>query len=152
MTASTDVVYVPVGGSNTVELNLAGPDISGRPVTALVDSNQIAGSLNATATQGYTDASGRFVSTLTASSLDAEPGDFATVYYFGSCAATIVRLVVGNEPVTPCGGCRQRIREFSNNETMIISRGIKGEPLIKSLHELLPFSFGPDHLETKNGA
>ena len=101
VTPSTDVVYVPVGGSSTVELSLAGPDISGRPVTALVDSNQISGTLNATATQGYTDASGRFVSTLTASSLDAEPGDFATVYYFGSCATTVVRLVVGDEPASP---------------------------------------------------
>ncbi len=89
-------------------------------------------------------------------------------YPEGNCAETIAianmvlagqslikRIYIvgnGNEPVTPCGGCRQRIREFSDNETMIISRGINGKPLIKSLNELLPFSFGPDHLGNKNGA
>ncbi len=52
----------------------------------------------------------------------------------------------GGDPVTPCGGCRQRIREFGEPDCIIISHGINGEPLYLTLEQLLPHSFGPDHL------
>lgn len=57
--------------------------------------------------------------------------------------------VTGNGvvPVTPCGGCRQRIREFAAEDTTVICHGVDGAPLVTSLGELLPNSFGPDHLE-----
>ena len=48
---------------------------------------------------------------------------------------------------TPCGGCRQRIREFSALDIPII---IGNEVEIKkvfSLNELLPSSFGPENLK-----
>src|SRR5690606_19352910 len=32
----------------------------------------------------------------------------------------------GEAPVTPCGGCRQRIREFAADDATIISHGIDG--------------------------
>jgi len=53
----------------------------------------------------------------------------------------------GSGPVTPCGGCRQRIREFADPDTPIICHGVDGDPLVTTLGALLPFSFGPDHLE-----
>ncbi len=52
----------------------------------------------------------------------------------------------GSEPVTPCGGCRQRIREFAEEETPIICLGVEGEPLYTTLGTLLPHSFGPEFL------
>ena len=52
----------------------------------------------------------------------------------------------GREPVTPCGGCRQRIREFADLDVTIISHGVDGEPLVSTLDELLPHSFGPEFL------
>jgi cytidine deaminase len=52
----------------------------------------------------------------------------------------------GREPVTPCGGCRQRIREFADNHVTVISHGVEGEPLLQTLGELLPYSFGPEFL------
>ncbi len=52
----------------------------------------------------------------------------------------------GTEPVTPCGGCRQRIREFGDPETVVISQGVDGAPLVQTLAELLPHSFGPEFL------
>ncbi|SFZ84328.1 cytidine deaminase [Devosia enhydra] len=64
-------------------------------------------------------------------------------------ARRIARIYVtgpGAMPVTPCGGCRQRIREFADPETVIISHGVEGDPLALSLGELLPHSFGPDFL------
>ncbi len=61
----------------------------------------------------------------------------------------ITRIYVtgpGRDPVTPCGGCRQRIREFADLDVAVISHGVDGEPLVSTLGELLPHSFGPEHL------
>jgi cytidine deaminase len=52
----------------------------------------------------------------------------------------------GAVPVTPCGGCRQRIREFASEHTPIICLGVEGEPLFTTLGQLLPHSFGPEFL------
>ena len=56
--------------------------------------------------------------------------------------------VVGEspDPVTPCGGCRQRLREFASPHTPIIICGPDGERARYSLESLLPHSFGPDNL------
>lgn len=53
----------------------------------------------------------------------------------------------GSAPVTPCGGCRQRFREFADLDTIVICHGIEGEPLACTLGELLPHSFGPEYLK-----
>jgi cytidine deaminase len=52
----------------------------------------------------------------------------------------------GSTPVTPCGGCRQRIREFADLDVVVISHGVDGEPLVQSVADLLPHSFGPEFL------
>ena len=52
----------------------------------------------------------------------------------------------GAAPVTPCGGCRQRIREFADLDTPVICLGVAGRPLETTLGELLPHSFGPEFL------
>ncbi|HZY69187.1 MAG TPA: cytidine deaminase [Devosia sp.] len=52
----------------------------------------------------------------------------------------------GTAPVTPCGGCRQRIREFADPEVTVISHGVDGAPLQQTLEQLLPHSFGPEYL------
>jgi cytidine deaminase len=57
-------------------------------------------------------------------------------------------LVVGvsDELVTPCGGCRQRIREFADPHTSIHIAAPDGVLETLTLEALLPFSFGPDNL------
>lgn len=68
-------------------------------------------------------------------------------------AKRIMRVYVtgpGSEPVTPCGGCRQRIREFAAPDAPIICQGVDGAPMETTLGELLPYSFGPEHLSAKN--
>ena len=58
-------------------------------------------------------------------------------------------VVVGrsDELVTPCGACRQRIREFGNEETKIhVCDSTQGLQKTFTLKELLPHSFGPDNL------
>lgn len=61
----------------------------------------------------------------------------------------IARMYVtgpGSAPVTPCGGCRQRIREFADEDVVVVSHGIEGTPLALTVAELLPHSFGPEYL------
>ncbi|MDB5621499.1 MAG: cytidine deaminase [Devosia sp.] len=64
-------------------------------------------------------------------------------------ARRITRIYVtgpGTAPVTPCGGCRQRIREFADLDITVISHGVDGQPLVATLEQLLPHSFGPEYL------
>ena len=42
---------------------------------------------------------------------------------------------------TPCGGCRQRILEFSDDATSIVLCNSEGETVSYSVDELLPHSF-----------
>lgn len=63
----------------------------------------------------------------------------------------IMTIGPGSEPVTPCGGCRQRIREFADGDVTIVCLGMDGgKPLFTSLEELLPHSFGPEFLGGKS--
>jgi len=48
--------------------------------------------------------------------------------------------------VTPCGGCRQRIREFADEATPIHICAAEGLRRTVTLRELLPLSFGPENL------
>ena len=50
-------------------------------------------------------------------------------------------IVTGNtlEPISPCGACRQVIREFSDKDTVIILANRDGKYKITSIEELLFF-------------
>ena len=61
----------------------------------------------------------------------------------------IVEIVVigsGNKLCSPCGGCRQRIREFSKLDVPIHMCSVEGHIKTSTLGELLPDSFGPENL------
>ena len=47
------------------------------------------------------------------------------------------------EPCTPCGGCRQRIKEFSDEHTRIITLNANGLPVVHTMEDLLPASTKP---------
>lgn len=77
----------------------------------------------------------------------AEPSAIAAMLAGGG--KRIRRIYVtgpGATPVTPCGGCRQRIREFADLDVEVINHGVDGTPLVMTLGELLPHSFGPEFL------
>ncbi len=75
----------------------------------------------------------------------------AMVMAGGKHIVKILTIGSGDMPVTPCGGCRQRIREFANFDVPIICVGIDGEsPLYTSIEQLLPNSFGPQFLLNSN--
>ena len=61
----------------------------------------------------------------------------------------LAALVVGvaAQPVTPCGGCRQKLREFAADELPVWSADLQGVTARHTLGGLLPASFGPQHLQ-----
>ena len=78
----------------------------------------------------------------------------------GAIAAMVARghkriaefLVIGGDDkiVTPCGACRQRLREFAAAETLVHCATPSGRRATYSVDALLPASFGPEHL-TRGG-
>jgi cytidine deaminase len=53
----------------------------------------------------------------------------------------------GRDLVPPCGGCRQRLREFADPDTPILVADRNGVRARFTLGELLPHSFGPENLK-----
>ncbi|KAF6842458.1 Cytidine deaminase [Colletotrichum musicola] len=49
-------------------------------------------------------------------------------------------------PCSPCGMCRQFIREFVDLETPILMFNKDGKYVVMRLQQLLPLSFGPEYL------
>ena len=58
---------------------------------------------------------------------------------------TVAVICLDGAPCTPCGNCRQVMREFGVRR--ILMRDVDGTPVEFSLEELLPESFGPESLE-----
>jgi cytidine deaminase len=61
--------------------------------------------------------------------------------------AEIFIIGPGDALCTPCGACRQRIREFASDDALIHIGNDKGHRATFTLGELLPHSFGPHNLE-----
>ena len=59
-------------------------------------------------------------------------------------AAVVVGVAAA--PVTPCGGCRQRLREFAADEVPVWVADLDQVRARFTLGQLLPASFGPAHL------
>jgi len=77
----------------------------------------------------------------------AEGGALSAMVLAGGTEVRAV-LVVGQGEglVTPCGGCRQKIREFAAPDTPILIADPQQVRATFTLDQLLPHSFGPDHL------
>ncbi len=71
-----------------------------------------------------------------------------SVMIMGGGRKAVAVLVVGvaDSPVTPCGGCRQKLREFAAPDVPVLIANPQGVLLKMTLDQLLPHSFGPDHL------
>lgn len=60
--------------------------------------------------------------------------------------AEVLVMGRGEAPVTPCGGCRQRLREFAADDVEIHICSPEGLRDTVTLGALLPLSFGPENL------
>jgi cytidine deaminase len=59
--------------------------------------------------------------------------------------STVAVVCLDGDPCTPCGNCRQIMREFGVEK--VILRTPQGDPHPVTLEDLLPMSFGPEALD-----
>ena len=77
----------------------------------------------------------------------AEAGAIAAMVAAGETAIDVILTVAdGDMLATPCGGCRQRIREFATSAAVIHVAGPEGVRATYTMDALLPDSFGPENL------
>ena len=71
-------------------------------------------------------------------------------YSIGYKKADIKALAVvadTDRPTSPCGACRQVMSELMNQETPVYMANLKGDVMILSVKELLPYSFSESDLK-----
>ena len=79
-------------------------------------------------------------------------GEASAIAAMISAGERVIRAVVVAGPgekylATPCGDCRQRIREFASGNVLICSLWRNGKlGRISTLNEILPHSFGPENM------
>ena len=74
----------------------------------------------------------------------AEAGAIAAMIAGGGTRIRKIAIAGGGKELTactPCGGCRQRIHEFADDDTEIIVRNADGDWVSYTIDELLPASF-----------
>jgi cytidine deaminase len=78
----------------------------------------------------------------------AEASAIAAMVSAGEREIVEVLTVCRSELVgTCCGGCRQKLREFADVSVPIYACGPDGIRATFTLDDLLPHSFGPEHLQ-----
>ncbi len=58
----------------------------------------------------------------------------------------VIAEAPGPDPVSPCGGCRQRLNEFAAPDVVVHMANEKGVVGAIKMGDLLPLSFGPKQL------
>lgn len=77
----------------------------------------------------------------------AEAGALSAMVLAGGRRVRALAVVgPGAALVTPCGGCRQKLREFGPGETPVLVGDSERLRARFTLAELLPQSFGPENL------
>jgi cytidine deaminase len=77
----------------------------------------------------------------------AEAGALSAMVLAGGTRVAAVAVVgAGERWVTPCGGCRQKLREFAAPATPVLIADADRLHTLLTMDQLLPHSFGPDHL------
>ena len=78
----------------------------------------------------------------------AEASALSALVMSGARRARGVLVVgTGGAWITPCGGCRQKLREFCDPDSTIVSANLDAIGPVYSMEQLLPHRFGPDHLK-----
>lgn len=72
----------------------------------------------------------------------AEAGAIAAMVAAGVTRLEEVVVVAGGvAPVAPCGGCRQKLREFGGPDVTVTMRNLDGAEVRQTLAQLLPGAF-----------
>ncbi|PSL22131.1 cytidine deaminase [Shimia abyssi] len=79
----------------------------------------------------------------------AEAGAIAAMIAAGDTRLSEVFVVADSKlPVSPCGGCRQKLAEFGNGDVTVTLANLEGVRQSMTLADLLPGAFGTDHMDT----
>ena len=79
----------------------------------------------------------------------AEAGAFSAMVLAGGRQVRALAVIGdGDGLVTPCGGCRQKLREFASADTPVLVGDREQLRAEFTLAQLLPSSFGPENLST----
>lgn len=77
----------------------------------------------------------------------AEAGAISALIAAGGTRISAAAVIGGRlRPVTPCGGCRQKLREFAAEAVPVLCASTDGALMETTMGALLPHSFGPEHL------
>lgn len=77
----------------------------------------------------------------------AEAGAIAAMVAAGETTLTEAYVVAGSDmPVTPCGGCRQKLAEFGAGTVPVTMATTGGVEQQTTLADLLPGAFGVAHM------
>ncbi len=77
----------------------------------------------------------------------AEAGAIAAMVAAGETVFTQAYVVAGSPlPVTPCGGCRQKLAEFGAGDVAVTMATVGGVEETLSIADLLPGAFDPSFL------
>lgn len=78
----------------------------------------------------------------------AEAGAIAMMVAAGETRLTEVYVVASSPaPVPPCGGCRQKLREFGDGGVRVTLATVDGAEEVTTLEALLPGVFDAGHME-----
>lgn len=78
----------------------------------------------------------------------AEAGAIAAMVAAGETEIAEI-AVIGDapDPVTPCGGCRQKIAEFAPPGVPVTMANLSGDMLTMNIEDLLPMAFAKAQME-----
>lgn len=77
----------------------------------------------------------------------AEAGAIAAMVAAGETVLTEVYVIADSPvPVSPCGGCRQRLAEFGDGAVAVTMANTDGVERVMTLDQLLPGAFNTDHI------
>lgn len=78
----------------------------------------------------------------------AEAGAIAAMVAAGETELTEVAVIAGGPvPVSPCGGCRQKLAEFARHDVPVTTATTGGESMTATVGDLLPAAFDQTHME-----
>lgn len=79
----------------------------------------------------------------------AEAGAIAAMVAAGERDIVAAYVVAGSPmPVTPCGGCRQKLAEFSGGDVPVTMATTGGVEQVMNMAELLPGAFVSAHMDS----
>jgi cytidine deaminase len=77
----------------------------------------------------------------------AEAGAIAAMILAGDTEIAEVAVIAdATVPVSPCGGCRQKLAEFGKADVRVTMANLRGAERVMTLAELLPGAFQQDHM------